>query len=106
MLGAAKLLGYWNPGPALPPIVFYFFTPIILGILNCFPVEVSRPGRKGPGRNPKSDFEQVYGWIETVSGFSKLVIAIVVSCILYHIAVIGLFYYYPLPRYWIPRRSD
>jgi len=42
MLGAAKLLGYWNPGTVLPPLVFYFFTPVILGFLNCFPVEVSR----------------------------------------------------------------
>ncbi|KAH8890573.1 hypothetical protein GQ53DRAFT_866849, partial [Thozetella sp. PMI_491] len=67
MLGAANLLTYWLPDNTWPPFVFYGVVPWVLVAVNMLGV-------------------RIYGWIETVFGFLKVVLLFSVTCLLYYIS--------------------
>jgi amino acid permease len=73
MLGAAKLVQFWEPPAGWLPFVFYFAVPALLLAINLAGI-------------------RVYGGTETVFGMLKIILISGVTCTLYDISARSKFY--------------
>lgn len=67
MLGAAKLVQFWDLTALWPPFIFYLIVPFLLLFINLASV-------------------RLYGWIETFFGILKSILILGVICTLYDIS--------------------